>query len=226
MPLGQRRHAVPAAAAALAIHQAQLGSPASYCPVPVSEQCREAQSRIIRPKALTAFRACRLSAALLNLENLAGEFTTGPSELRPKCRPCALHLKRVCPHHVSTAAQLKCNQPTKSTLPVSRNARARAFPPPAPTYRRRCRRQPPCATAPQVRMGTSAHSSGGLPAFDQADPQAYYLIENREELEALSDAVLVAEGVSLCVHSQASISDCVPCLSKHPMEKLLATASE
>ena len=32
----------------------------------------------------------------------------------------------------------------------------------------------------------------------------YYLIENREEMEALADAVLVAEGVSMPVHSQVS----------------------
>ncbi|PRW58089.1 MATH domain and coiled-coil domain-containing protein [Chlorella sorokiniana] len=51
-------------------------------------------------------------------------------------------------------------------------------------------------------MEASMPSDDGLPAFDKAKPQAYYLVENREEMEALSDAVLVAGGVSLPVHSQ------------------------
>lgn len=53
-------------------------------------------------------------------------------------------------------------------------------------------------------MAASAPTSSGLPAFDKDDPQAYCLIENREEMEALADAVLVAEGVSMPVHSQVS----------------------
>lgn len=42
----------------------------------------------------------------------------------------------------------------------------------------------------------------GLPAFDDANPQAFYLRESWEEMASLSDAVLVAAGVRLPVHSQ------------------------
>lgn len=38
--------------------------------------------------------------------------------------------------------------------------------------------------------------------FDAQQPQAFYLLDRRAELEALSDVSLVADGVRLPVHSQ------------------------
>lgn len=43
-----------------------------------------------------------------------------------------------------------------------------------------------------------------LPAFNTACPHSFYLLKDPDEMEALSDAVLVAAGVSLPVHSQVS----------------------
>jgi len=61
-------------------------------------------------------------------------------------------------------------------------------------------------------MAAAKSAADDLPEFDKSKPEAYYLRESWEELVALSDAVLVAKGVALPVHSQviSAIEQCCP----------------
>ncbi len=56
--------------------------------------------------------------------------------------------------------------------------------------------------SPAGTMAAAAAAASDLPAFDEDEPQAYYLGEGWDEMDPLSDAVLVAAGVALPVHSQ------------------------
>lgn len=60
-------------------------------------------------------------------------------------------------------------------------------------------------------MEATEPETGDLPAFDEANPAAYYLADNQEEMEALSDATLVAGGVPLPVHSQVEAAGAAVC---------------
>lgn len=51
-------------------------------------------------------------------------------------------------------------------------------------------------------MAADAAEGSNLPELDDKNPQGYYLVDSQAEMEALSDAVLVAAGVRLPVHSQ------------------------
>ena len=61
-------------------------------------------------------------------------------------------------------------------------------------------------------MAAAESAAGDLPKFSKAKPEAYYLGESWEELATLSDAVLVAAGVALQVHSQviSATEQCCP----------------
>ena len=58
------------------------------------------------------------------------------------------------------------------------------------------------ATAAPIPAAAGQAASLSVDAFNAAVPQAFYLLDSQAEMEALSDAALIVEGVRLPVHSQ------------------------
>ena len=82
----------------------------------------------------------------------------------------------------------------------SRNAACRLPPPPLPLALPRASLLP--SLAAQATMTMVADAAADLPQFDADNPLSYYMVDSQADMEALSDAVLVAAGVRLPVHSQ------------------------
>lgn len=65
-------------------------------------------------------------------------------------------------------------------------------------------------------MGRRRGGGGGAArlafgSFNAGQPTAFYLLENRKDMEALSDATLVVQGTRLPVHSQVGWSSMAAC---------------